>query len=447
MATVFKLSHNVLTDVEFNDEFKWTPDGLEFKTGEGEPFWETYKLITKKGLTDAQIRGHKDSLDRMIQGARDYHADPTIADPVWLYIQSDGESAKRVLVYDGVSTLQTVETISPMLGTKGALYLTVGFLRHHVFENTTVETETQSGVSTLGGGTVEPMNHGSAPGRIQRALMTSSGSTWDEYWLGIKRGDGTGVVTLWEAEDGANVTDASDVVDGTASGGDNVTVSFSSDTDMVERMNIKIDDVSGAAAGMMGNWLVLCRCKVDNANTQVAIDLKYGWLAGSHNAKSAGITYIDGDTNWLLRPLGTVTFPPGGNREALAATYVTYQGLSLWAERISASGSLLIDCFVFIPMDAMVHGKGCHLGGATTHIGVHFYTTPEDTYWAAALKTGATQYYNIEAGFAEGLGPWEMPNDAGYVVVAAQGLTAHALSETLSYFLYFYPRWHSYRDT
>ena len=102
----------------YGGNVKWAMSG--WKTGtvtRKERIWETISVVST--ASDANIRTEMANVDALFDTAKKYMNNPLNSDPVWLYWQSDGESAKRAVVTQGETEIGTDQRISPLLGVGG----------------------------------------------------------------------------------------------------------------------------------------------------------------------------------------------------------------------------------------------------------------------------------------------------------------------------------------
>jgi hypothetical protein len=217
---------------------------------------------------------------------------------------------------------------------------------------------------------------------------------------------------VWEAEAGTNVTDATDTADGTARGSSKVRISFATNDTLAARFSLSWSQVASSNFDdLIGEYLVLARMKVDAVGTEVNVQLRDGW----GNADESGIVggvYISGQTNWQMYELGHVIIPPTGNRDASASTsdVIKYYRLNLWAERISASGNLDVDCFVLIPSEHFFYVDKCSLGGTTGDLII--FTGPDGYQFIVQVGSGSV-WQNVRYS----LNNWKYPLGGGLLVV------------------------------
>ena len=441
MAKSLYLSYDSTT-ANLLTELVLAESGFQFATGDGLT-WSTFETVNAD--SDATFRTLMAKIDKFHDGAVRFDSDNNERLSCLLIMRSEGESHRQARVHQIVTETAGDGVFTPMLGRSSAR-VRVAIQHDAVWEDSGVTVIATTGVSTTGGAWVIGNDAGSMAQRIKELVLTSTYAGYlSKFWIGIRnvREGSSGFVPLWQAENGTNVLDAADIADATASGGYNVTIDFATSGAMAKRFTVRWGQVAGASPHhIIGRYLVLARCKLSSSSTELAIDLRHGWGGFSGMESSAGITYLsavsDGDlVNWNLIPLGTVQIPPTGNRDDLMSAEVEDCQLSVYAERMSVSGSLLVDCFILIPAEHLVVVSGAFVGNAGGPLEIY---TPTANEPYALGKTSAL-YGNVEYSFEN----WNYPRGGGILVLAAQEATQHALSVTCNLDGEIMPRWRGYR--
>jgi hypothetical protein len=360
---------------------------------------------------------------------------------------SEGESSRRSRVHAITTETAGDGVFTPMLGRSSAR-VSIAVQHDALWEDTGPTVISTTGVSTTGGVWVISNDAGSMAQRLRELIITSTWAGYlSKFWIGIRnlREGSSGFVPLWEAENGTNILDATDVSDATASGAYNVTIDFATSAAMAKRFTLRWGQVMGSNMHhIIGRYLVLARVKLSSGTTEVAVDLRHGWGGFAGMESSAGITYLSAVTDsnltsWNLVPLGTVQIPTTGNREDVAAAEVDNYMLSLFAERLSGSGSLLVDCFILIPAEHLAVINGASVGNAAGPL--ELYSPPGDEPYALGKTAAAGLYGNVEYSFEN----WNYPLGGGILVLAAQAAGSHSLSVTCNLDGELMPRWRGYR--
>lgn len=206
---------------------------------------------------------------------------------------------------------------------------------------------------------------GDVPGRVNAlGVNTNTGAiTLARFWMGLRStafhtSDGvTGFVTAWECEDGSNMdAEVADVVDATASGGDNVTVTPVGggtdwdDGDFHGVLYIETDDVGYApASDSFGRFLWLLRARVTAGTWEVRLRIGYtGTQVFLDPIEIINVT-------WDFYEMGVGELPPR-DMQTITEAVLDLDGddkaqILLYARRTSGAGNLLLDCVCPIPID------------------------------------------------------------------------------------------------
>jgi hypothetical protein len=426
---------------------------------EGAPTFSNFERVVEVidviGVgTQEELIAAEAEIQELLDQARLWFLNPVQVDSVWLEWTVNGEEtdtisyeygAKRALIYRGRFVLNMPDRFDG------------GFLNSEVFGQIVIERSAfwencyRKSSGFTGGPSGELIDisslqayRGTVPARLAALSVSSFADYATDFWVGI-RSEGMGDTDfepVWECEDGTNGTDASDAVDATASGGDKVTVSFSSSESLEERMSITIDEAhSGSdSSHFVGRYLVLARCKV-GSSTVCGLKMFYGYSATPYGTQEE--IYID-NTVWQLVELGEVQFPPHRTSRYIASWLDNMDDItiSLHAERISGSGSLDLDCLILIPSEHLLTIKD--LGDGATLPVAALYTLEDGTQVLFdALISPSVELYSQGQFSARN---WVLPGDCAFMVTAFQRAgTAHSLTDAIDVTVEYYPRWKIYR--
>ena len=438
MAQALSVTDGTTTVNLLAGNLKLTANGWRTKTSK-KKVWENIELVSE--ATDANIRAAKDDLDELAEAAREYHLNEKKADAVYFKWQSDGESDKQALVYDIESEIMANDPLSsPLLGSN-VVILQVAIQRHPEYETTSATNTTSNGVSADGGTWAIGNAVGTSPERISKFLIWTSDAAYvhQQIYAGIRplyEGVGS-FVALWEAEDGTaptgtTVTDP----DGTASGNKSLACDLTSSVNSGIRTIITIDDVVGSNYNhFIGKYHILARMKVASGATNVLVELAQVWK-GSHSYH--GTTFIEGVTVWTLFSLGTVSFPPTGDRGNIASDHADFAecGFSIFARSTDDTGTLDIDCYYLVPAEHTLTILGTAID---TTDPLTIYTDPDDQVWGLGESTLS------QGGLQISPSNWRYPVGGGLMVVVAQADSGHILSKTLDLSIDLTPRWKMFR--
>ena len=113
--------------------------------------------------------------------------------------------------------------------------------------------------------------------------------------------------------------------------------------------------------------------------------------------------------------------------------------VQLWAERVEGSGTLDLDALVLIPASHLIRITEASVQYGTQ--GAYLFTYEDDAASGLGYSPTATD-------MALDVDPtgWYLPIDSGMVVVAGTRTAGQTLTDVLSVYFLYYPRWHSYRQ-
>lgn len=427
--------------------------GFSYKT-DADLVWTTFDLVSSQ--EDGVFRQQIHMLDRLKDVAGRYASDKTVSDPVYMLWAADAEIVRRAVVYDMSFEIMTEEGLNALLG-KDAAKVRLAVQHSPFWEDTTVSNYAGT-VHSYGGTIGLTLSDTSMPSRIQKfEWYGEPGNEFqtgrEKLWAGIrdKRNGIAGFRPKWEAEYGTNATDASDIADANASNGTAVAITFATETDMAKRFSVKWSNIATANYDdLAGRYLILGRMRLSAGTVETAIELRHGWLGQAGLESSLGVTFLSAVTdanlvNYNLIPLGVAEIPPTGDRDAIASTDggasspLRSYGLALYAERLSAGGSIVVDGFLLIPADHdMVIGSA-----SVSYLGYCRAYTGDDDASYAVNYTVLNGWGNVEYSFEN----WNMPVDGGLLVVAAQEGTIHNLNGTVAINMDIIKRYRSYRGT
>lgn len=430
------------------------PSGFGYKTS-NEPVWTVFECVST--ATDADLRGELKMLDWLKEAAGKYSADATRSTPVYLNWSSSGENVRRTNVYDIEYEVLSDQNLNALLGNNAAKVRIA--VQHPPFWEGTSITSAAGTVTDLGGKITLSVANTSYPSRIKSMYIAGySGDTLDapktKVWAGIRaqRNGNTGFIPKWEAEHGTNATDASDIADANASNGTAVAVTFATATDMTKRFSVLWSNIATADYDhLVGKYLVLGRMRLSAGTVEVATELKHGWIGDNGLQSSLGVNFVSAVTdanlvNYNLVPLGVADIPPTGDRDKVASgdggtnSMLRSYGLSLFAERLSAGGSMVFDCFVLVPADHLMTVGSAAINSAAGK-SLWAYTGDDDISYAVNRGLTYATYSNVEYSFEN----WHYPVEGGVLVLAAQAGTYSPVNGTISAGVDIVQRFRGYR--
>jgi len=442
----------------YSGNVKWRMGGWSTKSeGQKESVWETINVVST--TTAANIRTEFDKIDELFETATKYMSNQVRADPVWLYWQSDGESAKRSPVINGESEIGTDQRLSPLLVTNGMTgRLAIERLSFWESESGTAFS-LASGLSADGGTVAIGNDVGTLPQRINSVALKPTGAdAIYQVWLGIRPtyNGYANFVSTWEMELGSTGNDTTASSDGVASGGSAMVCDFGGTATLVYRCEIQMNDV--AASGyddFVGRYLVLLRGRTTAGTVQVGVQGRYGYgITGTDTTEEIfGYTYLDSTVHsddYYLYELGEVQIPPVPDRGGSVSADAGFSSffIRLYAEKISAAaGTAFFDCLYLVPSDHMVTTKRVlidNTAGGTANI----YTGPGNHWnnnfdqWAVGhtLLNNSTML-SVEYNFHN----WHYPVGGGLLVAVAQGQVNHVTGKDFDIDIELTPRWRTFR--
>jgi hypothetical protein len=431
-------------------QWQYAPFGAAASFQRYSPIVETFEL-TGQG-SGATLLAAVGALEAFQEKARRWHNDPLADESVWLEWHAAGENTKRSLVYDLGVQYPASLGMAPLMPF-GALAAQLTITRHPLWENVDTDTYTTPTLSCLGGQwALTPGAACTAPARIRKLILNGVSGSGPLYrvWVGIRPvyAGFTNFLSTWECEDSDALlgTDADRQTGGGASGGGWVRVTFATAAGSVKRLTIKVADVTSNYQDQLGHYQLLCRCKVDSG-TAVALDIRQG-SAGMADADHVvnEPAYIT-NTSWQLIELGRVQIPPSGWRAAHGNNdIVKSTQFQLWAERLSGTGYLHLDCLVFIPATHFVKVEGAAIqyqagSPAPFTYPAEIITDENDTRTALAYLAATSPAAVLQPVDQE----WYLPTDGGLLVLAAERQAEHVLAEYVYPVMYTHPRWLSFR--
>lgn len=435
-------------------EYTYEPFGAQFDFSNFQPQTATFAL-TATG-TSAAVLAEMDRLQDFLEQVRLFHSGNLQAQSGWLEWSAHGEEPKRSLLYAGAFQVTSRDNITPGLRECTVLG-TLSLSRHPLWESLPTEfyapnrfvasyhTQLLPGALSALGGKYDYTNvEGNTLGRMPTvqfdSLTAIPGNPITELWCGIRR-ENRGVTnfeSVWDCEDGTNVAgDTGNVLDGTAYGGSKKTTTFAVGG-FVERFNIDVQQVCTAAGHadydhQQGRYLVLARCKVVGASGVAGIQMRYGY-GGNMAAEEV---YVD-NLAWKLVPLGNISIPPWEGYDYNEFYMYSYQ-IDIWAEEL-VTCDLDMDCLVMIPNEHMVYLDGADIYNdvldGTANIRTHEDDREDGANTAVTVINDALELVPTD---------WYIPPGNGTVIVAAQLAGIHNLTDTVTPYITYIPRWTNYR--
>lgn len=431
---------------------------------------ETMPVVIQGCAED--IRAATRLLEEFLEGAAAHMDDPLVENAHWWEWQSEGEPPKRALVSGGAwQPQQRPDQAARLRDTK--IMATLVFSHHPFAETVSPEANIAEGsVWTIGGQWDINGITGRVPARIWQAIFADDIGLYsgvDDYiqtiWAGF-RPENKGLTNFrarWECEStavggdsGAVIgyldADSADAGDITATNSEKCRTTFS-DTVLQDRLFIDLYTVNGSAVldcrHFAGRYLVLCRCKIDNAAKSAHLQMRYGYTGSALLTSCDPVTITN--AKWLFHELGTVQIPPIGlvpegsysDYDAQCAAF----SIVLYSQNVDATW-MDIDCLVLVPADYFVklqHANVEDIAGAANYRTIAA-VLPDDRVVAYQDDNNLGGVYRVLSSVSMSPNQWYLPVGDSTLVLAAQEDDESVLDDYMDLTIAHYPRWISYRD-
>jgi hypothetical protein len=407
---------------------------------------ETWTLL-KKGAA-ADIRAAINALIDLLEQAIEWHRDPTKDDSVWLREVTDGETAKRALIYNYELLPVTGSGKSPYLINPGAAWQ-LAITRHVAWEDTTATTPTGATGVSCNGGTwdLSATSGGSLDGRISDFTIneTTASVELTEGWAGILPDNGylssfTPEGKLQYATPGTDTVQAAE----TGSSGTTVLKTTFVDASLINRGYVSLFSLFGSPGYLAytGRFVILLRCKVGGTSTSVAARLVMNFDAALFATPSGAsfpgqIQYGLDHTSWKLINMGEFQIPPEPYRQA---SKISTKGLSLGleAEKLDGTSSIFYaDTLIFIPAK---HYFSWSNSTIEQNFRGHVYTYEDDAVFGYTVGSGFLAKPRLD------IHDWRYPKEGGKLALAFQRDAGHGLTDAVDLDVEIFKRWKSYHD-
>lgn len=442
-TTVINLMDNTNYAVELGKE------RVSVHTGDRQTLVYTVNIFGA-GNTDEEAKAAaQDNLDALVEAldrAKTWHDDKFEKYPLFLRRVNDGESANGVtaVIHDYAITFKPTLAKSPnQLKSPHMtidLAITVGGWEKG---GSGTEILISESVAADGGFVAYEGGDGFAArnSRIHARLEIPLAVGAQKIWMGVQPYRQMGIIAMgsydpvWKlGDDGFAYTDTSMVTGTDSLGTDVVQVTFATNTGLTKRVSM---EPPGAPLTYRGQQLMLLRCRVTNADTDVFIRLGGGFVS-SQIAYNETVR-MTGETDWVYIPMGVVSFPPSGDRAQpsfTAGTLPSAWGIAgydmyLDAERNSGTGNLEMDALIMVPYGHFISLDNINvpLAGGTVYV-----VTNADGQIQAIEDDGATYYGRPTI---SDVNNWSFPYDGGdnygvFVVVVQRSVTDPAKTVGLS---------------
>lgn len=430
------------------------------------------EVITLKlqGTSKDDLAAMTQEIDEKIKQVEWWLNDPGVERyQVWIRVQLENESLPRQAQIISIQPPDTVRVFTPEERIDNFIGdYQIGIERTPFWEDPYPYPTTNdlSGISTLGG--MVQFNetiYGDVPARLPLFSLLpndSSNNGLTDFWIGFRTsrlGNPANFQPVWDLKDGSLGTDATTTADANANSGTRITVSFATDATLVTRAFISMQQSLAVLANSVdqrGTFTLLMRARCSDATTTCRARVLYAITNSGTGLTNFQIyrgrqviTTVGTGADYQLWEMGKVTVPPYRIKNDMILDRFS---ITVQAERIAGSGSLYLDCLVFIPTDE--GATKCILDGGITSntsasVNLHVYaddtTTATHTDISKPTKIVKTGLHKPEKHF-------DLPanGEKPYIILAAsqRGLTQNdgnklGGSSGLTYF--YIPRWRTLR--
>ena len=404
--------------------------------------------------TGANLIAAMANLDTYLASARRWHTGRHQSDSYWLNHCAAGETAaRRALIYEGSLKILTGHGLDPML-TNAAVKARLQVTRHPLWEAAASTTQTTTAFTLWANKWILSSVPGNEPARIRDLAVkprNAGGGPLYRLWIGLKpQGVScTNFDPVWELEDGTNGATATDTIDATASQGYKVQVAFAVTATLASRMTITAGQAAIRYSHMnyshyIGNYLVLCRCRVTTGAT-IRLQLRIGYT-NSVTTIPCEEVFVS-NSAWRLIPIGVISLPPHGYRDQLAAAAnVGITQLQVWAEHVAGTAAtdvLDLDAVQLIPADHFAYIEAADVEyRPSDDTPAHCFTFEDDTDLACGYRYGKPSL-TIDWSMSD----FYLPLGQGCVVIAGERSASHVLTEANDLSVEYLPRWLAYRSS
>lgn len=425
----------------FLDSTNFQPvEGSQFvESAEGNVVVETLDLI-KKDATIGNVRSEVVALETLLEQGVRWHRDTTERDPVWYRWVTQGEDAKRSLIYNYQLRHLQHDIMNPNLNGNAAL-MQLALTRHRAFEEVTAVTASVENLSLFGGvwDISGDIAGGILDGRISKLTLTTNpfGQIVDSIWLGLR-----------PIRDGVDTfTPLIDLSGSSVSGAYNSTATVIADAGTAS--SGAITTWNGGTANWedyIGRYTVLARYKYTNTSTRHSIKMSYS--LGSYEAGESAAQYPrDEYSKWHLVPLGEIEIIPGRQHDDFYSDFSPeFFSIELAVERVEGSGSIQIDALCLVPAEhnfSVVTGYTNPIASYNDNP-LAIYTHPDDTSETYILNTVASKIqYKIPASPVR----WQYPASGAMLVCFTDRNLPfdHVMTHQADIEIEVYRRWPTYR--
>jgi hypothetical protein len=407
-------------------------------------------VLSVGATTRAGVRSALNSVVTILERARQFHRDPVqnVENSIWLHFATDGESAKRALIYDYALEPLSPYGITPALDVGDGRFAQwqLAITRDAEWESVAANVVNSFTISANGGDqNLTAEADGQADQRVSLFTLASPSATFNKFWFGFHRlrdgaaTDLSGVVDITGAYSSSDTTIAAET--GSVNG-DSAQTTFSAWPDWKARAYAVLATAPDYGEHYIGRWLVLLRAKTDSATAcMVRASISAGdmYLYGQTPiALTQGPEVYLSSTEYHLYEMGEFQIPPYGR-------FTGQQGifgmrLNVEARRAVGTGKLYADAIILIPADHLLAASSVEVA---TGKALEVVTGP-DFKESAVAKVTATQVREAVAKLTTN--NWRFPKEGAVLVAAFERSSGHVITDTGSVTMTLVPRWIGYHD-
>lgn len=413
---------------------------------------EAMTLIVR-GTTHDDLATKLQNLAAKVLEIQQHADDVATQQNVWLKVQLTDETAARMAFISEARVNIQDSLMGPPVSPGNFLSkCQLALVRGH-WERDAAVTVTSANVDSIGGSDAYATVVGDIPARIRSLQFqgdVSGGGPMYEFWMGFRTarlGTPVNFVPVWEAEDGTvdgadtSIDSSSEV--NTASPGSGsgayVETTFNTQSGLVRRFVIEVNDVTANYGDHRGTFAVLMRAKV-GASTVCRARIREGFKSAANWETKDRVTVSS--TGWFIQSLGTVTIPP--TRGFPTSSDIMNYTLRFEAERVSGSGSLMVDCLLLVPIsEGFVHLTG----GNVLQAGADVRYAEVLMFPDGAIAGNAWENSNPIATLDIDIQRYGLPVGTGTLFMVAQRETQSYLADYCDIQIKYIPRWLTLRGS
>lgn len=445
----------------------------------GELVTETFRTIAV-GTTRAVARASIIDLERLLNKAPAFHKYLSESESIWLKASNENETARRTLIYSW-SRRDISEKVSSPLQDKSVTIISQWTIERHAYwEALPANTVSKSLTGLYHSGEfsyselANANDYGSAPARIAKLTIPWTTLNGDglynpgrRLYIGYhpKQDPSNWLPSLYigrqEYWSTATYGTRNHVEANTLTSQGCCHLNFGSGAEWVARTHTSVPyyDTGSPTPNPLdedafaGKYLVLLRARMTSTNTiaRIAMALQQNskWGVGTPTDLFQELYIQESDTNYHLYEMGVIQIPPEGYRQLRRDNEggLRANQLTLVAERLSGTGDMFVDSYIFIPYSHFISLDSMQIqgtGGLTT--GDLYIIQDEDDIVTAYLI--GTNWPPPTHRPEPSINDWHIPPYTQGTWVAALDcvLDNSATKALLSVTLEIYPRYFSYND-